>query len=235
MSRATSSKATRHRRSQSRVRRFARSAVARSAPPGGHSSKAMTTSAPSCRWTRITDSGVNMCRLPSRWLWNSTPSSRISLISPRLKTWNPPESVSSGFGQRMKSWRPPNSWTSSAPGRRKRWYVLASTIVAPIVSSSAGSSPFTVARVPTGMNVGVCTAPCGVSKVPQRAAPSVACSSNAKSLTTRSGPGESAWRHRTNRSDTLRRRRRRRPPSSDRTRPPSRPASSGSNGEGGSS
>src|SRR6266550_8414490 len=38
---------------------------------------------------------------------------------------------------------------------------------------SSGSSAFTVARVPTGMNAGVSTAPCGVEKTPARAAPAV--------------------------------------------------------------
>src|SRR3954471_7737506 len=38
---------------------------------------------------------------------------------------------------------------------------------------SSGSSALTVASVPTAMNAGECTTPCGVAKRPARAAPEV--------------------------------------------------------------
>src|ERR1700720_4661718 len=44
----------------------------------------------------------------------------------------------------------------------------------PPARTSAGRMPLTVAWVPTGMNAGVRTMPCGVASSPQRAAPSVA-------------------------------------------------------------
>ena len=47
--------------------------------------------------------------------------------------------------------------------------MLASTIWAPVSASWAALTPFTVARVPTGMNRGVVTTPWGVWKQPQRA------------------------------------------------------------------
>ena len=43
-----------------------------------------------------------------------------------------------------------------------------------IARSSSGSTDFTVAFVPTGMNAGVGTSPCGVARTPARASPSVA-------------------------------------------------------------
>src|SRR5215470_8808585 len=46
----------------------------------------------------------------------------------------------------------------------------------PQARTSSGRMPFTVACVPTGMNAGVRTMPCGVVSSPQRAAPSVAMS-----------------------------------------------------------
>ena len=58
----------------------------------------------------------------------------------------------------------------SLPGRRNRWYVFASRTCAPMSCSCAGSTPFTVARVPTGMKTGVRTGPCAVWKTPARAA-----------------------------------------------------------------
>ena len=57
----------------------------------------------------------------------------------------------------MKRCTPPASATTSAPGRNDRWYVLASTRNWPAVT------PFTVALVPTGMNMGVWSVPCAVS------------------------------------------------------------------------
>src|SRR2546423_6114359 len=47
---------------------------------------------------------------------------------------------------------------------------------------SSGSSALTVARVPTGMNAGVSTLPCGVEKTPARAAPAEPAISNEKSI-----------------------------------------------------
>jgi hypothetical protein len=69
----------------------------------------------------------------------------------------------------MKRCRPPPSATICSPGCRCRWKVLESTISAPVACSCAGVTPFTVARVPTGMNRGVFTTPWGVWKQPQRA------------------------------------------------------------------
>src|SRR5215213_3863371 len=51
---------------------------------------------------------------------------------------------------------------------------------APISARSRGSTPLTVARVPTGMNTGVSTGPCGVSITPRRAWPSRCVTRNAK-------------------------------------------------------
>src|SRR5919198_2053285 len=51
-------------------------------------------------------------------------------------------------------------------------------IVAPTSRSSSGSSVFTVAFVPTGMNAGVGRSPCAVRRTPARAAPSVAPTAN---------------------------------------------------------
>src|SRR5262245_45985931 len=45
---------------------------------------------------------------------------------------------------------------------------------APLARTVSGSSPLTVAWVPTGMNAGVRTGPWGVTNSPQRAAPSLA-------------------------------------------------------------
>src|SRR5689334_1101219 len=47
-------------------------------------------------------------------------------------------------------------------------------ICAPASRTISGVSPLTVACVPTGMNTGVRTLPCGVWNAPARAAPSVA-------------------------------------------------------------
>ena len=51
---------------------------------------------------------------------------------------------------------------------------------APVARTVSGARPLTVAWVPTGMNAGVRTAPCGVVSSPQRAAPSVAMQSEGK-------------------------------------------------------
>jgi hypothetical protein len=47
---------------------------------------------------------------------------------------------------------------------------LARIIVAPSRVRSSGSSPFTLPSVPTGMNCGVCTSPCGVRRPRARVA-----------------------------------------------------------------
>src|SRR5437588_12348285 len=78
----------------------------------------------------------------------------------------------------MNECRPPSSAIRSSPGRKCRWYALPSRIVVPSARSSSGSTVFTVAFVPTGMNAGVGTSPCTVRSTPARAAPSVAASVN---------------------------------------------------------
>ena len=57
-----------------------------STPFGGHSSNAITMSLPSRRWISIERSGVSMCREPSRWLLNDTPSSLCLVSADRLIT-----------------------------------------------------------------------------------------------------------------------------------------------------
>ena len=47
--------------------------------------------------------------------------------------------------------------------------MLARMIVAPVASMSSGDSALTVAFVPTGMNCGVSTVPCGSVSTPVRA------------------------------------------------------------------
>ena len=66
---------------------------------GQHSSNAIIISAPKSSSVFITDSGVNICLLPSKCDLNSTPSSEIVLKSPKLNTWNPPLSVNIGLSQ----------------------------------------------------------------------------------------------------------------------------------------
>src|SRR6185503_19094716 len=83
----------------------------------------------------------------------------------------------------MKRCKPPKSRMSSSPGRRWRWYALLRIICAPIACRSSGSSDLTVASVPTAMNAGVSTTPCGVVNRPARAAPCCASSENANSDT----------------------------------------------------
>ena len=70
-------------------------------------------------------------------------------------TWKPPESVNVGPSQFMKRPSPPASSTMSEPGCRNRWYAFASTAWPPSRPTVSGSSAFTVALVPTGMNAGV--------------------------------------------------------------------------------
>jgi len=68
---------------------------------GGHSSKAITMSAPMLRWMSITFSGENKCLLPSMWLRNVAPASVIFRFSAKLNTWYPPLSVKIGRSQFM--------------------------------------------------------------------------------------------------------------------------------------
>ena len=58
---------------------------------------------------------------------------------------------------------PPAASTTSAPGRSDRWYVFASTTCDCKSRSWPAVTPFTVALVPTGMNMGVRNVPCAVS------------------------------------------------------------------------
>src|SRR4051794_28904022 len=60
-------------------------------------------------------------------------------------------------------------------------------IDAPAPSSSSGVTPLTAPSVPTGMNAGVSTTPCAVVRRPRRAAPSVARTSNRRSMGRPSG------------------------------------------------
>ncbi len=76
--------------------------------------------------------------------------------------WKPPESVSIACAHFVKPWRPPCSATTSSPGRSHRWYVLPRTTRAPVDATSSIDSAFTEPCVPTGMNVGRSTSPCGV-------------------------------------------------------------------------
>ena len=69
----------------------------------------------------------------------------------------------------MKLCNLPASSTISAPGRNHKWYVLLKMIFAPISSNSSGDIDFTVASVPTGINIGVGKVPCGVMISPRRA------------------------------------------------------------------
>ena len=117
----------------------------------------------------IAFSGVSRWLEPSRWLRNVAPSSSIVREAASETTWKPPESVRIGRSQPMNRCRPPSRSMRSCPGRRYRWYVFARTIVAPTSSRSSGSSALTVAFVPTGMNCGVSTTPCGSVSRPSRA------------------------------------------------------------------
>src|SRR5258708_20680582 len=78
----------------------------------------------------------------------------------------------------MNACSPPARAISSSPGRRCRWYVLPRMISAPASSTSRNVIALTAPRVPTGMNAGVCTAPCGVVRTPRRAFPSVCVTRN---------------------------------------------------------
>jgi hypothetical protein len=96
------------------------------------------------------------------------PSSLTRLNPLREKTWNPPESVRMGPSQPINRWTPPKSRIRPLPGRSPRWNVLDSTMVAPASFKRKGGMPFTEARVPTGMNMGVSTSPWGVVSRPRR-------------------------------------------------------------------
>jgi hypothetical protein len=58
--------------------------------------------------------------------------------------------------------------------------VFARIILEPTSCRSRGSTPFTVPRVPTGINAGVSMEPCGVWKTPARASPSLEMRSKEK-------------------------------------------------------
>ncbi len=88
--------------------------------------------------------------------------------TPSDMTWKPPLSVKVGPGQFMNRLSPPASSTMSDPGCRYRWYALASRACDPISAIASGSTAFIVAFVPTGMNAGVATSPCGVPITPVR-------------------------------------------------------------------
>ena len=86
-----------------------------------HSSNCIWMSAPSRHWISIERSGEIVCREPSMWDWNVTPSLVILRIFDRLMTWKPPLSVRIGPFQPMNLCRPPRRATRSAPGRSIRW------------------------------------------------------------------------------------------------------------------
>ena len=71
--------------------------------------------------------------------------------------------------------------------------MLPSTTWAPMSVSSAGDMAFTDAFVPTGMKAGVSIGPCAVWSVAARAAPSVACTSNAPGCIARRVVGFERW------------------------------------------
>ena len=103
--------------------------------------------------------------LPSKYERNSAPSSVIfrSPACPKLKIWNPPESVKIALSQFINLWSPPASLINSWPGLKNKWYVFPNIISAFTSSfNSSGVIAFTVACVPTGINTGVCISPCGV-------------------------------------------------------------------------
>ena len=117
----------------------------------------------------IAFSGDRNILAPFKWFLKVTPSSVICLVSASEKTWKPPESVRIPLCQFINLCKPPASSISSGPGRNHRWYVFAKITVAPIVSNSSGAIVFTLACVPTGINIGVGNVPCGVINSPNRA------------------------------------------------------------------
>ena len=127
---------------------------------GAHSSKAIMMSLPSLVCISIDFSGDMNSFEPSICERNSTPSSLIFLMPPKLKTWKPPLSVKIGLSQFINLWSPPAFWTMSSPGLKCKWYVFERMIWAPKSLSSSGVMVLTVALVPTGMKIGVSTTPC---------------------------------------------------------------------------
>jgi hypothetical protein len=111
---------------------------------GVHSSNTMTTSEPRFRCTAMDRSGVSSTRSPLTGERKMTPASEILRSSPRLHTWNPPESVRIGLSQCMNRCRPPSARTVSSPGRSMRWKVLPSRICVPASTRSAGVIALTV-------------------------------------------------------------------------------------------
>jgi len=112
---------------------------------GVQSSKAMTISEPRARCTAMEVSASRNTGSPLTGERKDTPASLMRRISPRLKTWNPPESVRMGFCQCMNACNPPWALILSAPGRSIRWKVLATISSAPHSRSSSGVMAFTVA------------------------------------------------------------------------------------------
>ena len=107
----------------------------------------------------IESSGLIKIFLPSYGELNLTPSSEISAKSPRLHTWNPPESVRIGFSQLINLWSPPKFLIKLSPGLSIRWKVFPRIISEPVSFKSSTVKPFTVAFVPTGINAGVLILP----------------------------------------------------------------------------
>ena len=131
-----------------------------------HSSNDMMISAPNCSWILIEVSGEKKSLSPFKWFLNVTPSSVIFLFSANEKTWNPPESVRIGPSQFINLCNPPAFSTMSAPGLIDKWYVLLKITPAPIWCNSSGDKVLTVAKVPTGINIGTSTSPWGVWRIP---------------------------------------------------------------------
>ena len=72
------------------------------------------------RWMRIESSGERNTGAPSTGERKRAPSSVISRMPARLKTWKPPESVSIGRSQCMNPCSPPCAPITSTPGRRNK-------------------------------------------------------------------------------------------------------------------
>ena len=101
----------------------------------------------------------------------SRPRRRRGSGAARLNTWNPPESVRIGPSQPMnRAARPALATRSSRAAATGDRCWPAGSGCRPC-AGSVGVRPLTVAWVPTGMNAGVSTAPCGVSSRPSRARP----------------------------------------------------------------
>ena len=116
-------------------------------------------SEPRFSWIMIESSGVINIFFPSYGELNFTPSSEILLNSPRLHTWNPPESVKIGLSQLINLCNPPNFLINLSPGRNIRWKVLPRIICECVSFKSSIVSPFTVPFVPTGIKAGVWITP----------------------------------------------------------------------------